>query len=80
MLRPDGRIFMDIIDIESDVGWGMFARDAVRYKHLERPPYMPRFSTASELTVYLQRAGFAGIQAHYRSPLVIVTGVKPSAE
>jgi ubiquinone/menaquinone biosynthesis C-methylase UbiE len=78
VLRPGGRIFMDIIDIESDVGWGRFARDAVRYKHLERPPYMPRFSNDSELTVYLQRAGFLGIRAHHRSPLVIVTGVKPA--
>lgn len=80
VLRPAGRIFMDIIDIESEAGWDMFARDAVRYKHLERPPYMPRFSNDSELTVYLQRAGFTGIQAHHRSPLVIVTGVKPAAE
>jgi SAM-dependent methyltransferase len=80
VLRPSGRIFMDIIDIESEAGWGMFARDAVRYKDLERPPYMPRFSNSPELTVYLQRAGFVGIQAHPRSPLVIVTGLKPSAE
>src|SRR5581483_7698779 len=80
VLRPAGRIFMDIIDIESDAGWNMFAHDSVRYKHLERPPYMPRFSNASELTVYLQRAGFMGIQAHHRSPLVVVTGVKPSGE
>lgn len=80
VLRPTGRIFMDIIDIESEAGWDMFAHDAVRYKDLERPPYMPRFSNASELTVYLQRAGFEGIQAHHRSPLVIVTGTKPAAE
>jgi ubiquinone/menaquinone biosynthesis C-methylase UbiE len=77
VLRPDGRIFMDIIDIESEVGWSMFAHDAGRYRHLERPPYMPRFSNASELTVYLERAGFENIQTHRRSPLVIVTAVKP---
>ena len=80
VLRSTGRVFMDIIDIESQAGWGMFVRDAVRYKDLERPPYMPRFSNASELTVYLQRAGFAEIQAHHRSPLVIVTGVKQRPE
>lgn len=78
VLRPAGRVFMDIIDIESEAGWDMFARDAVRYKDLERPPYMPRFSDASELTVYLRRAGFGGIHAHHRSPLVIVTGLKPA--
>lgn len=80
VLRPGGRVFMDIIDIESQAGWDMFARDAVRYKDLERPPYMPRFSNASELAVYLQRAGFSAIQAHHRPPLVVVTGVKPMAE
>lgn len=80
VLRPGGRILMDIIDIESDVGWEMYMRDVGRFKHLERPPYTPRFSTASELQVYLQRAGFRGIQAHRRSPLVIVTGIKPLDE
>jgi ubiquinone/menaquinone biosynthesis C-methylase UbiE len=77
VLRPDGRIFMDIIDIKSEVGWTMFTHDAGRYRHLERPPYMPRFSTAPELTVYLERAGFENIQTHHRSPLVIITAVKP---
>lgn len=77
VLRPNGRIFMDNIDMESHAGWDMFARDAIRYKDLERPPYTPRFSNASEFAVYFQRAGFTGIQAHHRSPLVIVTGVKP---
>src|SRR5579871_3961719 len=80
VLRPDGRIFKDNIDMESQAGWDMFARDAIRYKDLERPPYTPRYSNAAEFAVYFQRAGFAGIQAHHRSPLVIVTGVKPSAE
>jgi ubiquinone/menaquinone biosynthesis C-methylase UbiE len=77
VLRPDGCIFMDIIDIESDVGWTMFTHDAGRYKHLERPPYMPRFSTAAELMVYLKRAGFEKVQTHRRSPLVIVTATRP---
>jgi ubiquinone/menaquinone biosynthesis C-methylase UbiE len=77
VLRPDGRVFMDIVDIESEVGWSMFRHDAGRYKHLERPPYMPRFSTAAELTVYIERAGFERVQTHRRSPLVVVTAVKP---
>jgi ubiquinone/menaquinone biosynthesis C-methylase UbiE len=77
VLRPDGRIFMDIIDIESDVGWTKFTHDAGRYKHLERPPYMPRFSTAAELTVYLEKAGFEKVHTHRRSPLAIVTATRP---
>jgi ubiquinone/menaquinone biosynthesis C-methylase UbiE len=79
VLRAGGRIFMDNVDIESEAGWDMFARDAIRYKELERPPYMPRFSSAPEFTAYFRRAGFEGIQAHHRSPLVIVTAVKPPA-
>ncbi len=76
VLRPGGRIFMDIIDIESQAGWDMFMRDSTRYKHVERPPYAPRFSSAQELQVYLQRAGFEHIETHRRSPLAIVTGTK----
>lgn len=77
VLRPAGRLFMDIIDIESDAGWSMFAHDAERYRHLERPPYMPRFSSGAELATYLQRAGLESVQIHRRSPLVVVTGVRP---
>jgi len=76
VLRPGGRIFMDIIDIESQAGWDMFTRHAARYKHVERPPYSPRFSAASELQLYIQRAGFERVQTHRRSPLAIVTGIK----
>jgi ubiquinone/menaquinone biosynthesis C-methylase UbiE len=77
VLRPGGRIFMDIIDIESEPGWAMFTHDVARYKHLERPPYMPRFSTASELSRYVERAGFGQAHTHRRPPLVIVTGIRP---
>jgi len=78
VLRPGGRIFLDIIDVESEAGWEMFTRDATRYRQVEPPPYTPRFSTASELQIYLQRAGFEKVQVHHRSPLVIVTGTKPA--
>ncbi len=78
VLRPGGRIFLDIIDIESEAGWEKFTHDAGRYKHLERPPYIPQFSTASELQIYLHRAGFQNVQVHRRAPLVIVTGTKSS--
>jgi cyclopropane fatty-acyl-phospholipid synthase-like methyltransferase len=78
VLRPGGRIFIDNIDIESEAGWSMFSNDAIRYRDVERPPYMPRFSTAAELTAYANRAGFIGTQSHHRSPLVIVTASKPN--
>jgi SAM-dependent methyltransferase len=79
VLRPGGRIFIDNIDMESEAGWSMFSNDAIRYRDVERPPYMPRFSTAAEFTAYANRAGFIGTQSHHRSPLVIVTASKPNA-
>lgn len=78
VLRPGGRIFIDNIDMESEAGWSMFSNDAIRYRDVERPPYMPRFSTAAEFTAYANRAGFVGTQSHHRSPLVIVTASKPN--
>jgi SAM-dependent methyltransferase len=78
VLRPGGRIFIDNIDMESDAGWSMFSNDAIRYRDIQRPPYMPRFSTAAEFMAYANRAGFIGTQSHHRSPLVIITASKPN--
>jgi ubiquinone/menaquinone biosynthesis C-methylase UbiE len=79
VLRSGGRILLDNIDVESDAGWKIFEYDARRYHQLARPPYMPRFSTASELMSYARRAGFQEITAHPDPPLVIVTGVRRAA-
>lgn len=76
VLRPGGRLLLDNIDIESDPGWTMFVRDAKRYQDLERPPYMPRFSTASELMTYARRAGLERLGAHRRGRLVVLTAMK----
>jgi SAM-dependent methyltransferase len=80
VLRPGGRLCIDNVDLESDEGWGAFARGTESSQKLERPPYLPTPSTAAELTTYALRAGFVQIQAHKRSPLVIVTARKPTAE
>jgi SAM-dependent methyltransferase len=80
VLRPDGRLCIDNVDLESDEGWGAFARGTESSQELERPPYIPTPSTAAELTTYALRAGFLQIQAHKRTPLVIVTARKPTAE
>jgi ubiquinone/menaquinone biosynthesis C-methylase UbiE len=78
VLRSGGRLCIDNVDLESDAGWGALARGAESSQQLERPPYIPTPSTATELTTYASRAGFMKIEAHKRSPLVIVTAVKPS--
>lgn len=77
VLRPGGRLYMDNIDLESDKGFAGFAANAELFAPVERPPYFPRLSTATELTAYARRAGFTAIQVRHRSQLVIVTAVKP---
>ncbi len=76
VLRPGGRLSIDNIDLESDAGWRKFAHDARNLGNMERPPYMPRFSTAAEFVSYVTRAGFKNVTVHKRSPLVIVVAEK----
>jgi SAM-dependent methyltransferase len=78
VLRPNGRLFIDNVDLESDGGWAAFAEGAKSSQEMERPPYQPRYSSAAELTTYALRAGFDLVQSHRRPPLVIVTGIKPN--
>ena len=77
VLRPDGRLFIDNVDLESEAGWSAFAEGAKRLQGLERPAYQPRFSSAAELMTYALRAGFDRVESYRRPPLVIVTGIKP---
>ena len=79
VLRPGGRLFIDNVDLESVEGWGAFLHGAESLQESERPPYLPTPSTAAELTTYALRAGFGQVRAHKRSPLVIVTAVKPTS-
>lgn len=76
VLRPGGRLLIDNIDIESEEGWSMFLNDVNRYQTLERPPYMPRYSTAAELANYAKRAGFRQVAVHRRPPVAVLTSVK----
>jgi len=78
VLRPGGRLYIDNVDLESDEGWEAFSRDAESSQESERPPYIPTPSTAAELTTYALRAGFGEVRSHKRSPLVIVTAIKPA--
>jgi SAM-dependent methyltransferase len=80
VLRPGGRLFIDNTDLESDAGWAPFARDASSTAELERPPYMPKPATSAEYATYARRAGFVQIQVHQRSPLLILTAIKPDQD
>ena len=77
VLRSEGRIFIDNIDLASDEGWAAFDK-AAKQQDGEQPPYTTRLSTAAELTEYATRAGFEQVKSHHRQPLVIVTAVKPA--
>jgi len=76
VLRSEGRLFLDSIDIESDEGWAAFVGGPSPDLESERPPFMPRASTVAELENYAKRAGFGQIQSHRRPPLVIMTARK----
>jgi len=85
VLRPGGCLLVDNIDVESDAGWQAFLKQTRQYQDLERPPFMPRFSTAAELTNYAGRAGFGGARITRQGSLLVVTATKgvhsnPSAE
>jgi hypothetical protein len=79
VLRSEGRIFIDNIDLTSDEGWAAFDK-AAKQQDGEQPPYTPRLSTAAELMEYATRAGFEQVKSHHRQPLVIVTAVKPGRD
>jgi ubiquinone/menaquinone biosynthesis C-methylase UbiE len=76
VLRPGGRLLVDNIDVESDAGWRGFLKQASLYQDLERPPFMPRFSTAAELMNYARRAGFVEVRVARQAGLVVVTAIK----
>jgi SAM-dependent methyltransferase len=77
VLRPGGRLCIDNVDLESEEGWEAFSRYAESSQESERPPYMPTPSTAAELNTYALRSGFGNVLSHKRSPLLIVTAIKP---
>ena len=79
VLRPGGRILLDNIDVESDAGWQAFLKQSRQYQDIERPPFMPRFSTAAELKNYISRAGFNGVRVTRQGSLIVVTATKEAA-
>ena len=76
VLRRGGRLLVDNIDVESDAGWQAFLKQTNLYQDLERPPFMPRFSPAAELTNYAGRAGFGGARVTRQGSLLVVTATK----
>jgi ubiquinone/menaquinone biosynthesis C-methylase UbiE len=80
VLRPAGRLYVDNTDLESDAGWTGFANGVATAQAYERSPFHPSPTTAAELTAYAKRSGFVEVRTHHRSPLVILTAIKPSVD
>jgi ubiquinone/menaquinone biosynthesis C-methylase UbiE len=78
VLRPAGRLYVDNTDLESDAGWASFAIGVATIQAFEHPPFQPSPTTAGEFTAFAKRAGFVDVRTHQRSPLVILTAIKPS--
>ena len=77
VLRPGGRFWCDNISLTTDNGWKYFEQHCTAFEPMARPTHIAKCSTPQELTVYLQRAGFAHVQTRERDLWVDAWGVKP---
>ena len=62
VLREGGRIFVDNVNLCSDLGWKVFEVHR-QLPPTQRAPHITKHSTAAELTTYLERAGFREVQS-----------------
>jgi ubiquinone/menaquinone biosynthesis C-methylase UbiE len=80
VLRPQGRLYIDTIALDSPEGWTMVQNNLAQVKaKLKPPPYIPTPSTPDELLAYFAKAGFAKPRSEVRDSLLMVMGVKQSS-
>src|SRR2546423_15484452 len=75
VLRPNGRIYIDNINLCSDGGWKVFETHRAMLP-TSRPPHMTQNSTPQEIETYLQRAGFSDVQVRTDDDWIRASGVK----
>ena len=75
VLQPGGRLYVDNVDLCSDLGWEVFEVHR-QIAAGERPPHMTKHSTESELRTYLERAGFTDIKGRESGQFIQVWGKK----
>jgi SAM-dependent methyltransferase len=78
VLRPGGRCYFDNINLAGDQGWSVFSEMA-QLDPAARPANISKTSTAEELGIYLDRAGFKDVQTFPGTLYVATTGTKPAA-
>jgi ubiquinone/menaquinone biosynthesis C-methylase UbiE len=77
ILRPQGRLYIDTIALDSRQGWHMVENNLAQAKAgLKSPPYIPTASTPDELVAYFAKAGFAETRYEICDSLLAVVGVK----
>ena len=75
VLRPNGRIYVDNINLCSDGGWKVFETHRAMLP-ANRPPHMTQNSTPQEIETYLKRAGFSDVRIRTDDDWVRASGVK----
>src|SRR5437868_15182180 len=73
VLRPNGRIYIDNINLCSDGGWKVFETHRAMLP-TSRPPHMKQNSTPQEIETYLQRAGFSDVQVRTADDSIRASG------
>src|SRR5204863_2029911 len=75
VLRPNGRVYVDNINLCSDGGWRAFETHRAMLP-ATRPPHMTQNSTPQEIETYLGRAGFADVRIRTDDDWVRASGMK----
>jgi SAM-dependent methyltransferase len=78
VLRPNGRIYVDNINLCSDGGWKVFEVHRAM-SSTNRPPHMTQNSTPQEIETYLRRAGFSEVQIRTNDDWIRAWGIKPES-
>jgi SAM-dependent methyltransferase len=76
VLRPNGRIYIDNINLCTDGGWKVFETHRALSPG-NRPPHMTQNSTPQEIETYLKRAGFSDVRIRTDDDWVRASGIKP---
>jgi ubiquinone/menaquinone biosynthesis C-methylase UbiE len=75
VLRPNGRIYVDNINLCSDGGWKVFEIHRA-FSATNRPPHMTQNSTPQEIETYLSRAGFGDVRIRTDDDWIRASAVK----
>jgi predicted SAM-dependent methyltransferase len=75
VLRSNGRIYVDNINLCSDGGWKVFETHRAM-SPANRPPHMTQNSTPQEIETYLKRAGFSDVRIRTDDDWVRASGIK----